>query len=260
MHKNIFQIGVRKIRAKFHSLLALPFRFNKNYICGVQMSYIPDSYSKSGLYKEFKELHGRFSKNNERNNSGDISRLWSFILNCNQILDERIRGDFVEVGVWRGNTASVLKYYAEKADRWLYLFDTYTGFDTKDITGIDADKSILFNDTSIELVQSVVGAYDKCKYIQGVFPSSVTDEVKNKTYAVVSIDCDLYEPTIQALNFFYPRMSWGGIFLLHDYSSGRWNGVKKAIDEFCTQTHEHAILIPDKSGSVFIRKSHQTHS
>lgn len=247
----------KKIRTKLHSFITLPFQFNKNHLLGVQISYMPDSFTKSEMYEEFKKLHKSFSLRNEKNNGGDVARLWSFILNCNQIIEEKIEGDFAEIGVWRGNTASILKYYAEKTNRWLYLFDTYTGFDKNDIRGIDADKTILFDDTSLELVQNVVGVYNKCRYIKGIFPSSITEEVKNKTYAVVSIDCDLYEPTIQALHFFYPRMAQGGIFLLHDYSSGRWNGVKKAIDEFCIHTQEHVILMPDKSGSAFVRKSHK---
>ncbi len=50
-------------------------------------------------------------------------------------------------------------------------------------------------------------------------------------------------------------MSKGGLLLLHDYSSLYWNGSKKAIDEFCKVNREYVILMPDKSGSAFIRKS-----
>jgi hypothetical protein len=71
----------------------------------------------------------------------------------------------------------------------------------------------------------------------------------------VSLDCDLYEPMKAGLEFFYPRMTRGGIFLLHDYSSFSWNGAKKAIDEFCGQSGEFIVLMPDKSGSAFLRKA-----
>jgi len=57
------------------------------------------------------------------------------------------------------------------------------------------------------------------------------------------------------LEFFYPRMSRGGILMLHDYSSLFWDGAKKAIDESCNKNGEYVVLMPDKSGSAFIRKS-----
>jgi O-methyltransferase len=56
------------------------------------------------------------------------------------------------------------------------------------------------------------------------------------------------------LDFFYPRMPRGGLFLLHDYSSLCWPGAKQAVDEFCRATGENLLLMPDKSGSAFIRK------
>jgi hypothetical protein len=50
-------------------------------------------------------------------------------------------------------------------------------------------------------------------------------------------------------------MPCGALFLLHEYSSLYWAGSKKAIDEFCEENQEYVILMPDKSGSAFIRKS-----
>lgn len=49
---------------------------------------------------------------------------------------------------------------------------------------------------------------------------------------MVSLDCDLHQPMKAALQYFYLRMSLGGILLLHDYSSKQWLDAKKAIDDF----------------------------
>jgi hypothetical protein len=57
-----------------------------------------------------------------------------------------------------------------------------------------------------------------------------------------------------ALECFYPRVSPGGILLLHDYSSGHWPGVRQAVDEFFQKLPEKPILIPDKSGTAIVRK------
>jgi hypothetical protein len=208
------------------------------------------------MHDEFHTLFKSFTQYNKFNNAGDVTRLWALILNIKQILNYNISGDFAELGVWRGNTASVLAYYAVSSNRKVYLFDTYEGFDARDLEGVDKDKQMAFADTSLKIVKEVIGTSSEvCKFVKGYFPHTVTDEHRATTFSIVSIDCDLYEPMKAGLEFFYPLLSKGGLFLLHDYSSTLWDGSKKAIDEFCTKNEEYLILMPDKSGSAYIRKS-----
>jgi hypothetical protein len=219
-------------------------------------AYQPDSYYLGRAHPEFDGLFRRFTAHNRLNNGGDIPRLWSLILNCKQIIEEKISGDFAELGVWRGNTAAVLALYAAQTGRSVYLFDTFEGFDREDLRGIDADKAMAFGDTSLDLVREVVGdELTNCFYVKGRFPESIEAPLRERQYALVSLDCDLYEPMKAGLDFFYPRMTRGGIFLLHDYSSLRWNGAKRAVDEFCAGSGEFVVLMPDKSGSAFLRKA-----
>jgi len=217
----------------------------------------PDSYMEFDQHPEFATLEKRFAANNRRNNGGDIPRLWSLILNTKQVISDDIKGEFAELGVWRGNTSAVLAWYAEKNNRRMYLFDTFEGFDARDTVGIDHEKSVAhFSDTSIELVKQTLGtSANACTFVVGRFPDSIRDDVREVNFAVVSVDCDLYEPMKAALDFFYPRMPKGGIFFLHDYSSGHWSGAKAAIDEFTRATGEQIVLMPDKSGSAFLRKA-----
>jgi hypothetical protein len=218
------------------------------------VSYQPDSHYIFGAHPEFDELFARFTARNKGNNSGDSPRLWSLILNIKQVLRDGIPGDFAEVGVWKGNTAAVLARLAQ--DRQVYLFDTFSGFNVRDIQGIDANKDVVFDDTSIELVRDVVGREQQnCHYVPGWFPDSASEEHRQRQYAVVSLDCDLYHPMKAGLEFFYPRMPRGGIMFLHDYSSLYWDGAKLAVDEFCAETGEFIVLMPDKSGSAFLRRS-----
>lgn len=233
-----------------------PFYFGKAKSRRVFLAYQPDSYVEFKEYPEFDALFERFSKFNRPNNVGDIARLWTFILNLKQIINEGIEGDFAELGVWRGNTAAVLAHFAEKTSRRVVLFDTFSGFDRRDLKGIDKDIGDQFEDTSVSLVKGVVGHGDGvCEFVKGYFPDTVEASHEARTYAAVSLDCDLYEPMKAGLDFFYPRMAKGGLFLLHDYSSRHWPGAKQAVDEFCKDKDERVILMPDKSGSAFIRKS-----
>tara|TARA_B100001750_G_C15514050_1_gene605677 strand:- start:1277 stop:2056 length:780 start_codon:yes stop_codon:yes gene_type:complete len=247
---------VRLLVKKMRQIFAIPFYFGHSFIKNVYIAYQPDSYASFNQNSDFKTLFRSFIKYNKLNNSGDIPRLWLFIMNIQKIIDDGIEGDFAEVGVWRGNTASILAHYAFRNQRKVYLFDTYQGFDKSDLKGIDADQSVLFENTSIELVANVLGdTKDVCEFVKGYFPDSISQEHRSKKYAVVSLDCDLYEPMAEGLNFFYPLMPEGGLFLLHDYHSLHWPGTKKAVDEFVAATGEFLILIPDKSGSAVIRKS-----
>jgi hypothetical protein len=245
-----------KIKRKLNRIFLLPFKFGCANLPQTFYAYQPDSYAQFNKHHEFIGLFKNFIQHNKLNNAGDVTRLWSFILNIKQILSENIPGNFAEVGVWRGNTASILAHYAVHANRKVYLFDTFEGFDTRDLSGVDKNKCMAFSDTSLEMVQSVMGPLnDVCLFEKGYFPSSVKDYHKTMVYSIVSIDCDLYEPIKAALEFFYPRMSKGGLFLLHDYSSLSWDGAKKAIDEFCAMEKVYLILLPDKSGSAFLRKN-----
>jgi len=225
--------------------------FKKSYL-----AYQPDSQVQFKSHPEFSYLLARFIHCNILNNAGDITRLWSLVLNIKQVISENISGDFAELGVYRGNTASVLAHFASKNSRKTYLFDTFEGFDNRDLQGVDADVQLAFSDTSIAMVKDVISEYSNCcEFIKGYFPSSLLPEHSQRKYAIVSLDCDLYEPMKAGFDFFYPLMPKGGLFLIHDYSSGHWKGAKKATDEFCVRTNEYPILLPDKSGSAFIRKS-----
>lgn len=244
------------LRSRLQALLGINHRLGLSKSRALYAAYQPDSYYLARAHSEFDELFRRFTAYNRRNNGGDIPRLWSLILNCKQIIEEKVPGDFAELGVWRGNTAAVLAHYAQAAGRRMYLLDTFEGFDRADLRGIDADKISAFQDTSIDLVRSVVGkTLSNCTYIKGRFPESVSDDLRKVQYALVSLDCDLYEPMKAGLQFFYPRMSKGGMLLLHDYSSLQWNGAKKAVDDFCAAVGEFIVLLPDKSGSAFLRKA-----
>ncbi len=250
-----------KVKRLFDFIASSPFFIGKSFLRNVFLAYQPDSFDLHFKHTEFNLLYKKFIKKNTRNNSGDISRLWSLILNIKQIILDDIQGEFAEVGVWKGNTAAVLAFYANKHGRKVYLFDTFEGFNKKDIKGIDLDKNSElknknFQDTSIQIVKDNIDKdYVACEIVEGYFPESINENHKNKKFALVHLDCDLYEPTSSGLEFFYNRMSPGGIFILHDYSNCSWNGSKKAIDEFILKKKESLILMPDKSGSAFFRKN-----
>ena len=64
---------------------------------------------------------------------------------------------------------------------------------------------------------------------KGIFPETAK-KIKNKRFAFVHIDVDIYQSTKDALEFFYPRVNIGGSIIVHDYPAHR--GVQEACDEF----------------------------
>lgn len=216
-------------------------------------AYYPDSIKS---FHGRNDLYRRWIRGNKINNNGDATRFMALLLNLRQLQSEEIDGDFVELGVWKGNSAAVLASYAAESQRKLYLFDTFSGFDERDTVGERSAEPGLFGDTSMDYVKATVGHSSTTVYIPGYFPESIIPEVQSARFALVHIDCDLYAPMKAALEFFYPRTSKGGMMILHDYSSGAWNGATQAIDEFRKATGEYISLWADKSGTAMLRKSH----
>lgn len=217
------------------------------------VAYYPDSVP---LFPDLTDLYRRWIRGNRINNNGDASRFMALMLNLRQLQADGIEGDFAELGVWKGNSAALLADAAAKSGKKLYLFDTFSGFDRRDLVGVDHSQKLAFADTSIDFVRETVGHHEITTYLRGFFPDTITEEVSQRTFALAHIDCDLYEPMKAALEFFYQRMPKGGMLILHDYSSGIWAGAARAIDEFSKAKGEYLTLWSDKSGTAMIRKSH----
>ena len=147
---------------------------------------------------------------------------------------EGVPGVIAELGVFRGDLAWPLN--DAMPDRMLYLFDTFEGFDKKDV---DIEKSLFtsvakpgdFGETTEELVLSRMNYPEKCIVRKGHFPETSAG-LGNVKFAFVSIDADLYAPTLAGMEFFYPRMSEGGVIVIHDYESIQFEGVKRAVADY----------------------------
>jgi O-methyltransferase len=184
----------------------------------------------------------------------DLGRFYFFCLALDLIDKDHIPGDFVELGVAKGNTASVLAKGAQRLQRQVYLLDTYEGFSRQDLVGVDAVHDVHYADASLDYVQRhVTGAH--VHFVRGYFPDTATQLPDDARYAFVHLDCDLYKPFSAALAYFWPRLSERGFLVMHDYHSLYWDGVEQAVDEFFAERGECIVPIPDMSGTVVVRKS-----
>jgi len=189
-------------------------------------------------------------------NYPDKIRLYNFWLQIQRINKDGVQGDFAELGVYKGDSARLI--HLMDPDRTFHLFDTFEGFTGKDLqpeTGKAATYSTNdFADTSPnKVLKNIGGNSDKLKIHAGYFPQS-TEGLVETTYALVNMDADLYNPTKAGLDYFYPRLSPGGVIFIHDYND-KWEGLQKAVDGFAATIPEKLILVPDLDSTVMIVKN-----
>jgi O-methyltransferase len=147
---------------------------------------------------------------------------------------EKIPGDVAEVGVAYGASAKLIADHS--VNRALHLFDTFEGL--PEVTRRDNQKFCRGDFRgSLDSVQQYLGN-SSVLYYKGVFPATA-EPVKDKKFSFVHLDVDLYESTLAGLQFFYPRLSVGGILVSHDYLSSE--GVTTAFSEFFADKPEPVI-------------------
>ncbi|MEN0616110.1 TylF/MycF/NovP-related O-methyltransferase [Klebsiella indica] len=163
-------------------------------------------------------------------------------------------GVVAELGVYQGNFARLLN--AVFPDKSLYLFDTFRGFaesdiDTEKAHGFPPVRRDEFCATSVEAVMARMPHQARVIIREGHFPGTATGI--EERFAFVSLDADLYAPTLSGLEWFYPRLVPNGCILLHDYHNARFPGVKQAMSDFENQAGR-LCLVPlcDLHGSVLI--------
>jgi O-methyltransferase len=164
----------------------------------------------------------------------------------------KITGAFAELGVHKGVTAKAIHWM--DVDRKLYLFDTFNGFDPRDLT-VEVQQEDKFDpsnssDTDVEIVRAYIGGNDNLIFKKGYFPET-TLGLEYERFALVHLDADLYVPTLEALKFFYPKMNPGGVIIIHDYNH-TWDGIPKAVNTFVENIPEPIIELMDWQGSVMI--------
>jgi O-methyltransferase len=183
----------------------------------------------------------------------DVVRYAAVALALNRIRSANVPGDLAEVGVYKGDLSRFMARLAP--ERTLHLFDTFSGFPAQDCESDDEPHDHRFKDTSVDQVKQAIGG-DCANVIfhVGYFPDTAGALTAEK-FAFVTLDADKYQPTLAALEVFYPRMSKGGDIFVHDYNSPESSyGVSRAVNGFFQGKPEQIVELPDRGGSVIIRK------
>lgn len=199
------------------------------------------------------------------------AKLLALIDSIRYITRNRIPGDFVECGVWRGGSmmAAALVLLAESdTSRTLYLYDTFEGMSQptavdRSLDGLSAASQLhsarrgtgVWCEASLEDVRANLASTgypaDKIVYVPGKVEETIP-YVAPEQIALLRLDTDWYESTRHELEYLHPRLTVNGILLLDDY--GHWLGARKAADEFF-ESNGHSPLLQriDYSGRLVIK-------
>ena len=148
-------------------------------------------------------------------------------------------GAVAEIGSYRGGSAyfiaSTFKAITgREAD--IHIFDTFEGHPGQKITDSDTyHKAGQFSATSYEDVTSYLSGFARLQVHKGEV-STLLPHLPESTYRLLHIDTDLYQPTIDCLEYFGPRLTSGGVVIIDDYASKKCPGVPKAVVEYLART------------------------
>lgn len=163
------------------------------------------------------------------------------------VLLHRIPGDFIEAGVWRGGATILMKAILQEygdTTRSVWVADSFEGMPTPDPKKYPADKNMTLYQheelaVSLEAVQKNFERFgvldDRVKFLKGWFKDTLA-KAPIKRLAVLRLDGDMYESTMDTLVPLYPKLSPGGYCIVDDY----YNLIeqRKAVDDY---RREHGI-------------------
>lgn len=161
-----------------------------------------------------------------------------------------VPGDTAECGSFRGASSHIICRKISGSGKKHHVFDSFEGISTpgKDDGSWWEAGSL---SASEETVRLILGEFNFVEYYKGWIPERFS-EVKERSFSLVHVDVDLYQPTLDSIAFFYDRMSPGGLMIFDDYGFKTCPGAKKAVDEFFSRKNEPVILLP--SGQAFAVK------
>jgi O-methyltransferase len=146
------------------------------------------------------------------------------------VLKEKIEGDFIETGVWRGGACIFMRGLLKVngiIDRRVWVADSFEGLPEPDLISYPKDKNdkhhtLDFLKVSFEEVKLNFQKYDlldsQVCFLKGWFkdtlPKAPIDQL-----AILRLDGDMYGSTMDSLTSLYSKVAKGGFIIVDDYGS-----------------------------------------
>jgi len=149
-----------------------------------------------------------------------------------------LEGSTAECGVYRGVGSGLMcavldGTYAQGS--YHFGFDSFEGLPAPTGEDHDSDGKTVWAEGGLtmpeEYAAAVLANFDFCRLIKGWIPQTLTTAAEHR-FRFVHFDLDLYQSSLDALEFFYPRMVPRGVMLFDDYGLCSCPGARRAVDEF----------------------------
>ncbi len=173
-----------------------------------------------------------------------------FTLNQFLKMVTHLDGDIVECGAYMGASAQLMCRAIEGSNAKVHLFDSFEGLSEPGHSDGDYWQKGSLKAAEKQLHDTLAG-FDNYLVYKGWIPERF-HEVADKSFRLIHIDVDIYEPTFDSLSFFYPRLQAGGFVLLDDHGFSSCPGAKKAADDFMADKPENIALM--STGQALIQK------
>lgn len=194
--------------------------------------------------------------------------LASFLLARYYLYALGIEGARAECGVFQGASALLLCRAARTKDaahtgEGLHLIDSFAGLsepvevDSFSIprSGGSAQRQRLPQGTftaTFEQARLSMKDFPGVAMHRGWIPE-VFAQLPEGRWSFVHIDVDLYEPTYASLEYFYPRLSHGGVMICDDYGAPLFPGAYRAWNRFCDE-RQLPFAVLDTGQSVILKR------
>ncbi|HTH52489.1 MAG TPA: TylF/MycF family methyltransferase [Edaphobacter sp.] len=190
------------------------------------------------------------------------ARMTNLRMIAEHVIQQGIPGDFIETGVWRGGACilmrAVLKAYGV-TDRLVWAADSFCGLPkpNPEVAADAGDQHHTFTElaVSLEQVQENFRKYDlldgQVRFLKGWF-SETLPEAPIERLAILRLDGDMYESTMDALAALYDKVVPGGFVIVDDY--GAVAGCQRAIHDFRASRGIEALIQPIDGCGVFWQK------
>jgi O-methyltransferase len=180
------------------------------------------------------------------------------------VLDHNVPGDLLEAGVWRGGAAifmrAALRAYGA-ADRQVWVADSFRGLPPPDPQRFPADAKDRLSSrpqlaVSLEEVKANFQRYgmldEHVRFLEGWFQDTLSDAPVERL-AVLRIDGDMYQSTMEVLQSLYAKVSAGGYVIVDDY--GAMTSCRAAVDDFRSQNGiDEELVTIDWTGVYWQKK------
>lgn len=176
-------------------------------------------------------------------------RVHTILWAANQALS--VEGDFVECGTNRGGFASAIISYLEfdKRGRTFFLLDTFKGIDYEILNESEKHKQLPQYSDCYEDVVKTFAPFKNVQIIRGTVPT-ILRLVPSQKIAFMSIDMNNILPEKSALDFFWPKLSVGGIIVLDDFAYAGFEEQNMGHIEWAKEHNTSILTLPTGQGII----------